>query len=178
MTTTTCQDLRAREDAYLAHSLSHAESSALEQHAAACSECSAWLEARTRRDVARFAPPLPDVLRARTLAAVRDRRRSVRQRRWLVGAAAAAMVAAALVRPSTTRSIVVPAVAAIDTAVPAPLAMASQSSAGEFAALDEAARELQEAIAVAPQDAELRGFLASVLARRAELERRVKDAAS
>jgi hypothetical protein len=54
--------------------------------------------------------------------------------------------------------------------------LATRSSRGEFEALDEAAREIQSALAASPNDPELRQFLAAINARRAELERRVKDA--
>ena len=56
--------------------------------------------------------------------------------------------------------------------------LADQEAQSEFAALDEASRELEAALAAAPADRELRAYLAAVRARRDELARRVKAATS
>jgi hypothetical protein len=54
--------------------------------------------------------------------------------------------------------------------------VASAQAQAEFAALDDAAQELEAALAQTPNDRELRAFLASVRARRDELTRRVREA--
>jgi anti-sigma factor RsiW len=54
--------------------------------------------------------------------------------------------------------------------------MAESQARSEFVALDEAAREIEAALAAAPTDRELRTFLSTVRARRDELSRRVKEA--
>ncbi len=56
--------------------------------------------------------------------------------------------------------------------------VASAQAQAEFAALDDAAQELEAALANTPNDRELRAFLASVRARRDELTRRVREATS
>jgi hypothetical protein len=56
--------------------------------------------------------------------------------------------------------------------------VASAQAQAEFTALDDAAQELEVALAQTPNDRELRAFLASVRARRDELTRRVREATS
>lgn len=56
--------------------------------------------------------------------------------------------------------------------------LAGEPAQGEFQALDAAAAELEAALEAAPDDATLRDGLASVRARRAELTRQVREAAS
>ena len=178
----TCEEFGRLEARYLAGETSAAESLAVELHAAECEVCGTRLEASTRRDVASFSPPLPPELRARTLAAVAERRvKRTRSFGWQLGgfAAAAAIVAIVLLNAPEVRKSTPPAstaaVASSELAT-TPTMLATRSSRGEFEALDEAAREVQSELAKAPQDPELRQFLASIIARRAELERRVKDA--
>jgi len=194
----TCQDFARIESAYLAGALSDAEAREVEAHAASCPACEPRLDAATRRDLAAFAPALPTALRAQTLAAVRSRagaRRNVR-RWWGAGIAAAAAVtvlAVGMARfsngaandlPTPVASAgrapsagALPDSALPDSALTAGAALAMISSRDEFAALDDAIRELESALVATPNDAELRAFLASAKTRRAELERQVKDAA-
>ena len=184
----TCQEFERHAPAYLAGALSEADAREVEAHAASCAACEALLDSRTRRDLSAFAPALPPELRMQTLAAVRARStaRSAARRWWAGGIAAAAAVVVltlGVVRSVTHRSSdladVAPAgaaVAVVDGPAATAATLAVRSSRGEFAALDEAARELEAALAATPDDAELRAFLASVTARRAELERQVKDA--
>ena len=179
----TCQQFDRIEADYLSGTLSETDARALEAHAASCASCEARLDAKTRRDVTAFAPTLPPELRTRTLAAVRARRSAGRRARrwWTAGIAAAA--AAVVLSVGVARFTSAPAddptttVATQDTAVSPAATLAMLSSRDEFAALDEAIRELETALAASPGDAELQAFLASAIARRTELERQVKDAA-
>lgn len=178
----TCEDFSRLESRYLAGDTSEAESLSLESHASGCAVCGERLEAITRRDVTAFSPPIPPELRARTLAAVAGRNvKRTRSYGWQIGglAAAAAIVASVLLNAPTDRNPAPPASTAAVTSTElatTPTMLATRSSRGEFEALDEAAREVRTELAKAPQDPELRQFLASIVARRAELERRVKDA--
>ena len=56
--------------------------------------------------------------------------------------------------------------------------LAAERAQAEFRELDAAATEIESALAGSPADAELRAYLSSVRARRDELSRRVKEAAS
>jgi hypothetical protein len=178
----TCEEFGRLEARYLAGATSEVESLAVEAHASECEECGARLEASTRRDVASFSPALPPELRARTLAAVAQRHvKHTRTLKLQLGgfAAAAAIVAIVLMNAPTLQKSAqqAPSVAVTTTELATtPTTLATRSSRGEFEALDEAAREIQTELAKAPEDPELRQFLASIIARRAELERRVKDA--
>lgn len=193
----TCQEFEAQIASYVDGSLSEAQSLAIEAHASECEPCEARLDALTARSTASFAPPLPEALRTQTLAAIAARRENgmsprsanpragdVRSMRW-VGAAAAVAAAAlfvVIVRPGEKQAQRVYAdssrtiVAGIDTSSSGGLA--DNRAQPEFTALDDAARELRAALVATPDDAQLREFLATVNARRAELERRVKDAKS
>jgi len=179
----TCEEFERLEARYLARATSDAETALMEAHASGCAVCGPRLEAATRRDVTSFAPPLPPELRARTLSAVHERKRArPRSHVWQYGgfAAAAAIVAMVLFNAPVLSDWKAPSaspVAAGDSlAATSAAVLATRSSRGEFEALDEAAREIQSALAAAPNDPELRQFLAAINARRAELERRVKDA--
>ena len=179
-----CADVARLRDAYVAGALDERTARTVEEHAASCEACGDVLEALTRVSVADFAPLPPQESRERTLAAVR-RRRAARRAPWWGGAlAAAAAVTAFAIGPwrgdergSTTPAAVAVVEVAGDSA-PSPATIAAARSASEFEALDAAARELQQALDATPDDDELRDFLASVRARRAELAQRVKDAAS
>lgn len=193
----TCQEFETQIASYMHGSLPEAQSLALEEHASECAACEARLDALTARSTDAFAPALPEALRAQTLAAVAARRangpspsdvnvrpNSSRGMRW-VGAAAAVAAAAVLVvlvRPPEQQAQRIYAdsakttVAAVDTSSSGGLA--DTRAQPEFTALDDAARELRAALVATPDDAQLREFLATVNARRAELERRVKDARS
>jgi hypothetical protein len=179
----TCEEFDRLEARYLSRATSGDETAMLELHAAECAVCGPRLEAVTRRDVSSFAPPLPPHIRERTLAAVHERKRArPRSHVWQYGgfAAAAAIVAMVLINAPATRDPIAPSspsLAGADSlATTSAFVLATRSSRGEFEALDEAAREIQSALASTPDDPELRQFLAAIQARRAELERRVKDA--
>ena len=194
-----CDDLDRSLDDYLAGSLSESEAVALETHAASCARCEARLEAATRKPV-EFSAALPATLREDTLRAVAaarggSSRQAVRPLRvpWKWAGGITAIAAAALVyvvtqradptQPSLIDSTRNPAVAtAPDTEVSsrerAVARLADQEAQSEFAALDAAGKELEEALAAAPTDRELRAYLSSVRARRDELARRVKAATS
>jgi hypothetical protein len=194
-----CDDLDRLLDAYLAGTLPESEAVALETHAASCARCEARLDAATRRPVD-LSAALPATLREDTLRAVAvargaSPRRAARTMRvpWAWAGGITSIAAAALVyvvtqrveptRPDVIDSTRRPVVAtAPDTEVPSrervAARLADQEAQSEFAALDAAGKELEAALAAAPADRELRAYLSSVRARRDELARRVKAAAS
>ena len=192
----TCQDFETQIASYMDGSLSDAESAAIEEHASTCATCEVRLEQLTARSMVAFAPALPPTMREQALSAVAARRESentklnarvhvsgVRPMRWVVAATAvaAAAVLMMVVRPREKQAQRVyadssKAAALADTATSA--GMADERARPEFTALDNAARELRAALVATPDDAQLREFLATVNARRGELERRVKDARS
>ena len=193
----TCQEFETQIASYMDGSLSESQSLAVEEHASTCAVCDARLEGLSVRSTAGFAPALPAELRAQTLAAVATRRARahagtaakvqgprVRPMRWVGAVAAFAAVAVLMViaRPREKQAQRIYAdssragVALPDTTSSAGLA--DERARPEFTALDDAARELRAALAASPDDPQLRDFLATVNARRAELERRVKDARS
>ncbi len=179
----TCTELKTQLAPYLSGALSDADCERLEAHAASCAACEALLEQATARPVTTFAPPLPTALRRQTLSAVTARRRARRSTRWLgaTGMVAAAMFAVFILRPREKQAQLITA----DSTTVAARALSVDSSSlaesraqSEFTALDAAARELESALSQTPSDPQLSLFLASVRARRSELERRVKDARS
>ncbi len=192
----TCQEFETQIASYMDGSLSDAESAAIEEHASTCATCEVRLEQLTARSMVAFAPALPPTMREQALSAVAARRESentklnarvhvsgVRPMRWVVAATAvaAAAVLTIVVRPREKQEQRVyadssKAAALVDTATSA--GMADERARPEFSALDDAARELRAALVTTPDDAQLREFLATVNARRGELERRVKDARS
>ena len=193
----TCQEFETQIASYMDGSLSDAESAAIEEHASTCATCEVRLEQLTLRSMVAFAPALPPPMREQTLSAVAARRESenaklnarvrvsgVRPMRWVAAGAAiaAAAVLMIVVRPREKQAQRVyadsskAAAVVVDTASSA--GMADERARPEFTALDNAARELRAALVATPDDAQLREFLATVNARRGELERRVKDARS
>lgn len=187
----TCQTFETRSASYIAGTLTESESVALELHASECAVCETLLEQRTARSTDSFAPAPPPTLREHTLSAVAARRADTRVRstgippmRWAGVSMAIAAAALLMVttrprekqaqRPAVDSSVVT----TTGTGAAAITGIADERARSEFSALDDAARELREALAATPNDAQLRGFLASVNARRAELERRVRDARS
>lgn len=186
----TCAVVQEQMGAYLANQLDETLALALEAHAATCADCEHRLDQATRLPALAFAPEPPVALREATRAAVqaaRDTRDSAvsgpyvgTSQRWslLVGAAALASAAVLVVQvsraPSDTEASVAEAVAV--ALVPTAQRLADGPAAAEFAAIDAAARELDVALASAPDDAELRQYRASVRARRDELARRVQEA--
>jgi hypothetical protein len=187
----TCQEFDDRFAAYHAGTLAESACLELERHAAECAVCEAQLESRSGPLSLVFAPPLPPDLRARTLAAIASHGYAARSSRWMAGVAAiaAAAVLVVLVRPREKQAqhlLADSAAVAVEDARGGEGGIAPSSPGGlavararpEFTALDSAARELREALVDSPDDAGLRAFLTSVDARRAELERRVKEARS
>ena len=188
----TCPQFDQQLAAYLAGELSEHDARALEAHASACDACEHRLEAATTVTAWSFAPPVPPGLRDDTLRAVRERRAqavtsSRERRRWFgafTGLAAAALLAIAVF--SSRRTPVAAADTTLAVALPdgrdtamqlmADVLSADSEARTEFAALDAAAAELRSAMEGAPNDPELRAFLAAVTDRRAELAQRVKDA--
>ena len=193
-----CDDLERSLDDYLAGRLSERDAIALELHAASCARCEARLEAVTRRPVD-LSAALPATLREDTLRAVESARTGSRgrhaqpiRRSWAWTGGLTAIAAAALIYVVTQRTVPPQEVidstrsSAVATAtepdVPsrerAAARLADQEAQSEFAALDEAGKELEAALAAAPADRELRAYLSAVRARRDELARRVKAATS
>lgn len=176
-----CNEFETNLTAYMSGSLSSAECWRMEQHAAGCAACETLMESTTVRPVDAFAPVIPTELRARTLSAVVSRGRGRRAVRWVQGMAllAAASLAIVTLRPREKRAQPVHGNSVQDTLRRSDGAASALARAqSEFQALDDATRELQSALATAPNDRQLGAFLTSVNARRAELERRVKDARS
>ena len=176
----TCQDFDDQFDAYARGALRDDAAAVLEQHAAECATCAMRLERLPHVDVSMFAPALPIALREATLAGVRARRAQSTQRKWLGGGLiAAAAVFAVLTIPRLTRGGAGVVASSGDSLVRPPAsaaALAADRATTEFEAIDAAERELRTAIAAAPEDAQLRAFLASVNAQREDLRRRVEAA--
>jgi hypothetical protein len=199
----TCDELTRLLPAYLQGALPEREARALEQHAATCDVCEPRLEAATRLELS-FAPPLPASLRDNTLRAVQSSAASTPHRptsrraaqasasRWRFMAGLTTLAAAAVLLIVVTRRAPV-SVRSGDSAATVVLdeqglvANSMQAAAGriadagaraEFAQLDAAAREVEAALAAAPDDADLRAYARAVRARRDELARRVKEASS
>lgn len=188
-----CDVVSSQLQAYLAGTLSPEESARLEWHAASCEVCEQELDAASTRPVA-FSPALPPSLRGSTLDAVQTHRRGAAwYTRWrtregigLGLAAAAVLVIAVSVRDRGAAGGDRPAGA--ETTVHAPEAgeqnfshevvlMAGAQAATEFSALDAALAELEVALTVTPDDADLRRFRSTIRTRRDELEQRVRNAA-
>lgn len=167
----TCTELDMALESYLSGDLDAPSALALEMHAAGCARCERELDARTRVALLPLAVDPPAEVRPVVLAAIRDARRRGRWRR-LAGAAAvaAAAVVVLMSQPARKRASSVPGGASI--------ALATERARPEFEALDQAARELEEALRARPDDPDLRAFLATVNERRAALARLVRDAAS
>lgn len=178
----TCDDLRQALDAYRAGTLDEARSVALEEHAASCADCESLLEEATAGLLPAFAPALPATLRATVLHAVAARRRARRTIEWRPVSAlvVAAALVAIIVRPTTqvTPPSLSDTAVVASSVVPARMADADEIARSEFRALDDAARELQAALARTPDDAELAAFLRRVNDQRAALRRQVQDARS
>lgn len=178
-----CADVTRLRDAYVAGALDERTSRAIEAHAAICDECGGQLDAITRVSLDGYAPLPPVATRERTLAAVRRPRLMRHVPLWGGALAIAAAVTVFVAGPwrdgtPATSAAPVSVVAEAGERGQSPAEIAAARSASEFEALDAAARELQQALDAAPDDDELRDFLASIRARRAELAQRVKDAAS
>jgi hypothetical protein len=193
-----CDDLDRLLDDYLAGTLPENVAVALEMHASSCARCEPRLEAATRRPVD-FVGALPSSLREDTLRAVEaarvgSPRRATRVARmpWAWTGGVTTIAAAVLVYVVTQRTDPQgPGIDSVRSVAVSPrhdpevsprervaAQMADQDAQSEFAALDVASKELEEALAAAPGDRELRAYLSAVRARRDELARRVKAATS
>lgn len=194
-----CHLVASQLPAYLDGTVPPAVASRLEWHAASCATCEALLEAATARGAA-YTPALPESLKVATLAAVDVQRQHQHgplhgNTRWRRGGLATVLAAAAV--------LVIAVMARGGGAVPdLPVVadsgrvdggsstmvmsnvmreaglMASVQAAPELLALDAAMQELDAALEVTPDDAELRRYRSTIRTRRDELERRVRDAAS
>ena len=180
----TCDEFQTQLTSYLDGTLNADECAALESHAATCAACELRLERATAGALPVFAPPLPTELRAPVLQAVVDRKRQSRST-FLARVSAVVGIAALLafmLRPTLKQAQLVVAdsssVTAANLAPGGERSPADERAQSEFIALDDAARELQSAIARSPGDGQLSAFLQSVTARRAELRQRVRDARS
>ena len=174
----TCDQFQKQLAPYLSRKLTASQCEALELHASTCSACEVLLKRATDGLLPAFSPALPTELRAPVLQAVASRRNSARATRWtrvaaLVGAAA---LLALMLKPTGKHAPLLIADSTTTTTAAHPLSTADDRSRSEFLALDDAARELETAIARTPDDKQLSAFLQSVTERRAELQRRVKDA--
>lgn len=199
-----CATLEQELPAYLRGELSDARAGELEAHAAGCTECEVRLEQATRLGHP-LTVPAPDDLRGAVLHAVQAqgswrattvlagpwRRRAgvatlavaatlaiiVARREFMDGGASTRVVDTIALGPSTAPSSdAAPSQASGMQQLSAQLA--AQRAQAEFRELDAAAREIESALAGSPADVELRAYLSSVRARRDELSRRVKEAAS
>lgn len=197
--TITCQQLDRALGDYLAGRLPASEAAGLEWHAGTCARCEGVLESVTQRATT-FEPTLPPALRETTLRQVRamalGRRRTARIGFTSLAAAAVLTIVFSQWRAANDNPAAdMPTVASGDVAAeslsrPADLPsvvdgrmgaasfLAETHAETEFAELDAAARELEEALKATPADRELREFLRTVNARRDELTRRVREATS
>lgn len=200
----TCAALEQELPAYLRGELSDVRVEQLEQHAAGCAHCEVRLEQVTRLTQP-LVVPAPDDLRRAVLQEVQAQRMARtttlmagpwRRRAWVATCAVAATVAIMIARRDFTGSDI--GTGAVDTIALGPSAaptsddvltqasgmqrvsaqLAAERAQAEFRELDAAATEIESALAGSPADAELRAYLSSVRARRDELSRRVKEAAS
>ena len=175
----TCDEFDAQLAAYHDRTLNALACDTLEAHAATCDRCGHSMERATAGTLPAFAPSLPAALRTpvlRAVAARRQRSRAIRiaSASGLLGAAA---LLAVMLQPSRKQA----QIAVADSIAVAPVIAADAAddrSRSEFMALDDAARELESALARAPNDPQLSAFLQSVSARRVELRQRVKDSRS
>ena len=179
----TCDEFTARLTPYTSGTLSASECDAMESHAAECVGCETLMERATAAQLPTFTPPVPAALRAPVLRAVDERRRRARSRRWTTASAllGAAALLAVIFRPAVRHDTLVVADSSTVAASARPRdtrSSADERAQSEFIALDDAARELQSALAQAPNDRQLTEFLRSVTERRQALQRQVKDAHS
>jgi Putative zinc-finger len=176
----TCEEFATQLASYANGTLTAAECESLELHASMCSACESLMERATAGRFPAFAPDLPADLRAQVLTAVAARRRASRVTHWTRAAAVigAAALIALMLRPTGKQGQTIVADSTSAATAARSRSPADDLSRSEFIALDEAARELETAIARAPDDKQLSIFLQTVTEQRAELQRRVKDARS
>ena len=196
-----CATFDATLPDYLAERCTDREADAVEAHAAACARCEAMLDGATQVAVTSFAPPIPERVRASTLATIAAMPPHTAGRltaafrsapRWRLGAGLALMAAAAAIvivarpadygvrRPPNQLEVAAPAAQLYgrNAAMQRAAQLASDRARGEFESLDAAAQELERALQVDPGDAGLRDYLSAVRARHSELMHRVKEATS
>ncbi len=167
----TCNELDLVLESYLRGDLDLGGVSAVETHAAGCTRCERLLDARTAVALSPLIVAPPAEVRPAVLSAIREARwRRGWRRAGGLAAVAAAAIMLLMAQPNRKRASDVPGGASI--------LLAAERARPEFAALDQAARELEAALRAQPNDPELQAFLASVHARRAALSRLIRDAAS
>jgi anti-sigma factor RsiW len=168
----TCDMSSERLDAWLAGTLNDAEARAVEQHAAECPACGLRLEAGSRPEQLLRELPPPPALRAVTLRAVAQRRAAARWRRFAAGASVIAAIALLLVisRPATKAAS---SVAGAGTEL-----LARTHARPEFAQLDAAERDVEQALRDHPEDPELTDALTRIRRQREALQRLVIEARS
>ncbi len=176
----TCDQFAAQLAPHIERTLTASQCDSLELHASTCTTCEALLESATAGLLPAFSPELPTELRVPVLQAVTSFRHASRITRWTRASAlfGTAALLALMLRPTGKHGQVVIADSTTTTTAAVSRLPADDLSRSEFIALDDAARELETAIARAPNDKQLSAFLQSVTERRAELQRRVKDARS
>lgn len=178
-----CETFRLSLDAYRTVTLDDERSAVVEAHAAECTSCEALLEQATTGLLPPFAPALPVTLRAQVLQAVAERRRARRTRVWAGAGVAIAAVALVAIMfrpiPGPSQLMVVADTMSVPVSELGTASMSAEEVArSEFRALEDAAGELQAALARAPGDAQLVAFLRSIDDQRAALRRQVQDARS
>lgn len=168
----TCDMSSERLEAWLAGTLDDADARIVEQHAATCPSCEARLEA------ANELPPLPrellppPALLASTMHAVARRRA---RRTWLrLGAGGSAVAAMALLlltsRPASK--------SASDFPGAGTELLARAHARPEFAALDAAERDIEQALRDQPGDPDLQEELTRIRHQRAAIQQLVLEARS
>jgi predicted anti-sigma-YlaC factor YlaD len=168
----TCGMASERLDAWLAGTLNDADARTVEEHAAGCPSCEARLEAANHlgRLPREISPPPP--LRAVTMHAVARRRVRRNWRRLAVGGSAVAAIALLLLigRPATKSARDVPRAGAE--------LVARTHARPEFAALDAAERDIEQALRDQPGDPDLNEALTRIRQQRAAIQQLVLEAKS
>jgi anti-sigma factor RsiW len=161
-----------RLEAWLAGTLSDGDARIVEQHAASCPSCEARLEAAT--DLGRLPREIspPPAVRALTMRAVARRRA---RRTWLrlaVGGSAIAAIALLLLisRPATK--------SASDFPGAGTELLARAHARPDFAALDAAERDVEQALRDQPGDPDLQEALRRIRHQRAAIQQLVLEARS
>ncbi len=190
-----CTAVAAAMERYISGDLSESEAINLEAHASACSACEVLLE-RVGTISGTYAPTPPPELRTETLSRIRQavlNQTASANRPWsfrriaapLSALAAAALLGVVLWPRASGQPVDAVSASAPESVVADPASglvavaerIAILSAQPELAALDAASVELTAALAETPDDGELLTYLASVRARRDELQRRVAEVA-
>jgi hypothetical protein len=163
----TCTEFSKRLDAWLAGTLTEADARAFEQHAAECPVCGAQLDSASTIGALSLEVAPPSSLREATLRAVLQRRTVLRWRRVGTGIVAAAAVALFVVisRP----------VGLSHPGIPGPPTelIAVSRARPEFAALDAAEKDVEQALREEPADSALAGDLLRIRRQRDAMQRLV-----